>query len=72
MWNHINVWNTVEERRLSAASSVRNDPGFSPRGPISPEKAKRHRPNVPTGHYGSAATSEPKYKRSIETSLPHF
>jgi len=26
----------------------------------------------PTGHYGSAATSETKYKRSIETSLPHF
>ena len=30
--NMLNVCSTVEERRLSAASSVPNDAGFSPRG----------------------------------------
>ena len=46
--------------------------GFICRSRAAEQKAKRCRPNVLTGHYGSAATSEPKYKRSIETSPPHF
>jgi hypothetical protein len=46
---------------LQRRVSVINDGASAPVVASSKKIAKRCRPNVPTGHYGSAATNEPKY-----------